>query len=177
MPRNTPFFRGFQFRIATGKDILTPGSEDKFSDAQIHYKQTFGQTKITGGVGDEVRQRPGTPDRKRLLSSVAVEFGNGVNFAVASSRQTDGPRYDYASLGYNAHFWSVGQTSFVVDYFDGEDYNVSGSTSQSWGIGAAQYFHDGDFQVYFGYRRYDYQEIQTAFYEAESWTLGGRWNF
>ena len=174
---DSPYFSGFQFRIATGKDILTPGSEDKFSDAQIHYKQTLGNTKIEGGIGYEVRQRPGTPDRERLLSSVAVEFGSGFNFALASSRQHNGPRYNYASVGYNANFWSIGQTSFVIDHFNGEDYNVSGSTSKSWGIGAAQYFFDGELQVYVGYRRYDYQEIAVSFMEADNWTLGARWNF
>ncbi|WP_158964671.1 porin [Chachezhania sediminis] len=174
---DTPFFGGFQFRVATGKDILTEGSDDKYTDAQIHYKQEFGTTKVDGGVGYEVKQTPGQPDRRRTMSSIAIEFGSGLNFAVASARQHGDGRYDYVSAGYNAHFTPLGMTAFVIDYFGGEDYNVSGSTSTSWGIGVAQYFDDANMQVYAGYRSYDYQEPGNPYMDADNWTVGMRWDF
>tara|TARA_R110001599_G_scaffold88359_2_gene235005 strand:+ start:8826 stop:9131 length:306 start_codon:yes stop_codon:yes gene_type:complete len=95
----------------------------------------------------------------------------------AGSRKNDG-QYGLIKLGYTADLFSVGKTSFAVDYYKGSDFVTNGSSSKSVGAGIVQKFDDARLETYLIVRKYEYTDTTaTSYLNASSVLLGTRWKF
>lgn len=173
---DTPSFNGFSVSLAAGTDVLTPGNSDKYYDIALRYSGEFDGTKVKGGVGFSRRDRGGV-DRDDTFGSLAVKLRSGLNFAVAAgSRKNDG-NYTYVLAGYEAEFFSVGMTSFAVDYYNGSDFGLAGRESETIGVGLNQNFDNINTQVYLGYRNHKLADPGTSYNDVNAFLFGARWKF
>jgi hypothetical protein len=173
---DSPDFNGFRVSVAAGTDILSQNNNDDYYDIALRYGTEIGTTKVSGGVGFSRRERNGV-DRDDTLGSVAVELQNGLNFAVAAGNRKGSGDYAYGKIGYNANFLKAGQTSFGIDYYQGNDFNSVGSESKSYGVAVNQDIDSLNTQVYLGYRTYELTEVGTAYRDIDSVIFGARWRF
>ena len=173
---DTPDFNGVTFSVAAGKDILTPDSDDEYYDAALRYSRAFSGFELDAGVGFSRRDRNGV-DRDDTFGSLAVKLVSGINFAVAAGSRKDDGDYVYGKVGYDRKFLSIGETSFAVDYYRGNDFNSVGSEATSVGVGINQDIDSINTQLYLGYRTYEFAEVATSYLEADSVLFGARWRF
>jgi len=173
-----PSFADFTFKIAYGEEILVSGSEDKFYDGALVYANEFANgTELKGGIGWSRRERPGAADRDDRFGSVSVLLPSGFNLTVALGNRKDSGRYSYSKIGYIVNWLSVGSTALAVDYYDGRDFNVAGSSSGSFGLGVVQSFKAANTEAYLEYRDYEYADTADAYLDASSFLFGARWKF
>ena len=174
---DTPSFNNFTFSAAYGKDILSTNSNDIYADAAVRYKNEIAGTKIAASLGFPRRTRNGS-DRDDTFGSISALHPSGVNVTLAAgSRKNDG-QYGLIKLGYTADLFSVGKTSFAVDYYKGSDFVTNGSSSKSVGAGIVQKFDDARLETYLIVRKYEYTDTTaTSYLNASSVLLGTRWKF
>lgn len=173
---DTPSFNGFKVSVAAGTDVLTPGNNDKYYDVALRYERDFNGTELTGGIGWSRRDRNGI-DRDDTFGSVAVKLQSGVNFAVAAGDRKNSGSYYYLKAGYEVSMLPIGDTSFAVDYYDGEDFGLAGRQSKVYGLGINQDIDSINTQVYLGWRTYELSDPGVAYNDIDSILFGARWKF
>jgi len=143
----------------------------------VRYKNEIAGTKIAASLGFSRRSRNGS-DRDDTFGSISALHPSGVNVTLAAgSRKNDG-QYGLIKLGYTADLFSVGKTSFAVDYYKGSDFVTNGSSSKSVGAGIVQKFDDARLETYLIVRKYEYTDTTaTSYLNASSVLLGTRWKF
>lgn len=173
---DTPSFNGFTVSVAAGTDILSEDNDDEFYDAALRFQRDFGSSEIAAGVGFSRRDSDGV-DRDDTFGSVAMRFDNGFNFAAAAGSREDSGDYTYFLAGYEVDIWSVGRTSFAVDYYAGRDFGLDGRDSDVIGIGINQNFDDQNAQVYLGYRTHELSDPSESYKDVDAFLFGARWRF
>ncbi len=71
----------------------------------------------------------------------------------------------------------LGKTGVGVHYYDGEDFNVTGSSAKGWGIGAVQKVENLNTDIYLTYQMYEYEDAAATYQDLTTWVLGARWKF
>ncbi len=174
---DSPTFSGFTVSVAAGQEILSQTNSDDYYDAALKYANDFGGTKVTGALGFSRRDLANGTKTEDTFGSAAVRLQSGLNFAFAAgSRKNDGD-YTYIKAGYDATFFDFGETSFAIDYYNGNDFGLVGRKSKSMGIGVNQDIDSISTQVYLGYREYELSDPTVAYQDASSILFGARWKF
>ena len=119
-----------------------------------------------------------------LSGSGSVLFKNGIAAAVsggtvfAGNLGRDDPYYYYLKLGYQNHFWNVGETGFSVDFGQYNNFAKNGDTGNTAGVGVIQ---DVDvlkgLQVYGGYRFFSLDRPGFSFEDIHTIGVGVYFSF
>ena len=83
----------------------------------------------------------------------------------------------YFKLGIKRDWLSVGSTAISVDYADGSDFVVAGSSSSSYGISAVQKFDARNIEAYATYRTYEFDAPGVATNNIDMAAIGVRFKF
>jgi hypothetical protein len=88
----------------------------------------------------------------------ALHEATGLNFTFSAGTRdadgTDDPYNLWGKLGWQTTFWSVGKTSFSVDYEYSENVYAENYNGDSFGIAAVQNFADYGTELYLQFRQY-----------------------
>ena len=171
---DSPEFAGFSASASWGKNILSSGDDNDYSDVVLSYNNEFGAVDVTGAVAYQYVKFDGGGSENAWVGSVGIGFDNGLSFSVASGKAntTNDENYYYLQAAYDADFFSVGKTALGVDYFSGEDYNSAGSKSEIVGIGAVQYFDKQNVEAYLTYQMHSFDEVATNYKDVSTFALG-----
>ena len=106
----------------------------------------------------------------------------GLNFTFSAgtkdSETKDDPYSVYGKLGWQTTFFSVGKTSFGVDYGISENVNLDGDEGSSIGLAMVQSFADYGTELYFQFRQYSLDRDASADVEdINVGTIGARVKF
>ncbi|MEM6888543.1 MAG: hypothetical protein AAF636_10445 [Pseudomonadota bacterium] len=113
-----------------------------------------------------------------LVASGAVEhMAGGVSVKLAVGDEDEGGSYGWIQLGWEGDLTPIGPTSFSVDYWDGSDVNVDGSSSEAITLAAVQKIDDFNLEVYAAYRTYSYDEDADSYQDGDLLFAGARWRF
>ncbi|MBY6138502.1 porin [Leisingera daeponensis] len=179
---DTPDFNGFSAGVAWGKNVLSSSDDADYYDIGLFYGQEFGTANFAASLAYQVRDDAGA-ERSDVIGSASVLLDNGLSFTLAGgSRDNDAagasdPSYYYAKIGYENEWLPWGKTGFGVHYYDGEDFNVAGSSTKGWGIGAVQKVESINTDIYLTYQEYEYRDAAAAYQDLTTWVLGARWRF
>lgn len=179
---DTPEFSGFTASVAWGQNVLTSGDDRDYYDAALRYANEFGGADFSAAVGYQVRDDDGTK-RSDVVGSASVLLQSGLSFTVASGSRDDDaagasdPSYYYAKVGYEGDWFSFGKTGVGVHYYDGSDFNLDGSSTTGWGVGAVQKVESINTDVYLTYQEYEYEDSVANYQDLSTWVLGAKWQF
>ena len=176
---DTPTFNGFTLSVAYGQDILTSGNTDDFYDIGLGYStELSGGMEIEAGLGYQVRERDGAPDREDTFASFTFYMPSGFNATFAAGDRNTNGDYYYISFGYRRDFFGIGETAFAVDFYSGNDFVSVGGEAETYGLAITQDIDKLNVEAYFGYRDYSYTDTTAVSYlDAESFVIGARWRF
>ena len=130
-------------------------------DVGLRYSAEADGYEVAAGIGyvNFAGSTEDTDKEHQVGASVAMLFGNGLNFALSTGFASQGSGRDdatnlYGKLGYTTDFWSVGSTSFSADAGISRDVAVDGDQATAFGIQATQDFDRWNAQAYIGFRRH-----------------------
>lgn len=169
---DTPeFLNGFVASVTLG--------EDDRDDVALRFNRTFGDIRVRAAAAYAQ-----TLTADRISGSVsAFHTPTGMNLTFASgSDDLDGsdrdPGFNYIKLGYQTkELLKAGTTSFAVDYYDGQNQNVDGSSSESVSLFMVQKVDAWNTEFYGGYRTYDVTTPTTNFQDVDVVFVGARFTF
>ena len=173
---DSPSLNNFTFSVAYGKDILSTNNDDIYADAAVRYKNEIGDVKIAGSLGFARRTRGGA-DRDDTFGSISALHSSGFNATLAAGSRKDDGSYGLVKIGYIGDWLSVGKTALAVDYYDGGDFVIDGSSSKSIGFGVVQKFDAANMETYLVVRSYEYTDTTASYQDASSVLFGSRWKF
>lgn len=175
----TPEFSGFKVAAAYGRNILAEDDESDNYDVGLRWSRELtdfslaaaaGYSWVSPEVGDTAGQFAG--------SATLLHNPTGLNLAIAAGDAEDAGNYGYIKGGWIAKLLDVGTTAFSVDYYSGQDFETDGSNSHAWGVSVVQNFDDAGYQIYLGWRNYDYDDDTGSTYQdAQSLLIGARVRF
>ncbi|MDB6177235.1 porin [Paracoccus sp. Z330] len=173
---DTPTTKGVTFRVSYGTDVVNNNKGD-LQDVAVSYGGNVAGRNLSAGLAyahDKFR------DAETISGSVsALDPGTGLSLTVATAfRQQDrDARYHYLKLGLQRDWFSAGRTALSIDHYSGRAIVKAGSTSRSWGIAAVQRMDNWNTDLFFGMRRYDYDDSSDAFQHGVATMLGMRIGF
>ncbi|QIE55681.1 porin [Pikeienuella piscinae] len=175
---DTPDFRGFMLSAAYGQEVLSKGDDADYYDAAIRYGLANDTIKLDAGLGYAWKDDSSNTEQIMASGSV-VHLPTGLNITLSGGMADDnGGEFGYVKVGWKGELISFGPSAISVDYYDGADFNVSGSDSSSWGIQAVQNFTDLNLEAYAGYRSFSFDDDTGANYHDIGTVLAGaRWRF
>ncbi|WP_171099772.1 MULTISPECIES: porin [unclassified Ruegeria] len=181
---DTPEFNGFSAGFAYGQNILSSSDDDTYYDVRVSYSNTFGDgVEFGAALAYAVRDRDdNSGDQEDFFGSASVLLRNGLGFTVAAGTRDDkragasDPDYFYGKVSYEGNWVSWGKTGIGIDYYDGSDFNSSGSSTESWGFAVVQKIQSINTDAYLKYRNHDFDD-GTSFDSNDTWVLGARWRF
>lgn len=172
---DSPDWNGFSFAATAGEEVLTHGNDNSFYDVSVRYDGDYGDIKVASAVAYAVVDG----GEETLLGSIAaIHTPTGLNASFAYGEQVevgDASSY-YIKLGIKRDWLSIGSTAISVDYADGSDFFVVGSSS-SYGISAVQKFDDKNLEVYATYRTYEYDAPAVSTDNIDLAAIGIRLKF
>lgn len=177
---DSPSLAGFTVSASYGQNILSSSDDDDYSDIALRYGNEFANgVELDAAIAYQHRSVDGGTDIDSLIGSVALAFDNGLSFAAAAGKQDDtiDASYYYLQAAYDADFFSVGKTSFGIDYFSGEDFNSVGSESEIVGVAVTQNFDKQDVEAYLAYQIHSFDEVGTDYEDVSTVVAGARWRF
>ncbi|WP_157973636.1 porin [Tropicimonas sp. IMCC34043] len=176
---DTPEYSGFSAAAAYGVDILTEGDDNDYYDIAVNYGGELGATTVAASLGWSWVHDPDTGDttNRRLGSISVLHKPSGLNATVAAGAEPDAGSYVYGKLGWIGDVLAVGSTAVAVDYYNGEDLGMDGSSSRSWGVEAVQSFDKAKIDAYVGWISYAYDDDAASYRDASSTMVGMRWTF
>jgi hypothetical protein len=176
---DTPDYSGFMFSAAYGQDVLAESDDADYYDAAVRYGLENGAFELDAAVGYNWKDDEGEMTEQAIASASVTHLPTGLNLTVAAGDQiTDEGRYFYTKLGWRGDLLSYGGTALSVDYYDGADFEVAGSSSSSWGVQAVQSFDDLGLEGYVGYRVFELEDIPGSdFQDMSALLIGARWKF
>ena len=180
---DTPSLSGFSVAASYGEECLKHNRDEKYTDVALSYENEFANnTHFKARVAWFEQDKSGVRT-EGAAGSASVVMPSGLNVTVASGGMGT-PSYVYGKIGFKRRFFSTGQTSFGIDYFDGSDYALTGgatsSSSQSWGVGVTQDFDDVQghkFAAYLGYRNHKFDDNVANYNDIDSVIFGAIWRF
>ncbi|WP_420587272.1 porin [Ruegeria sp.] len=181
---DTPDFNGFSAGIAYGQNILSSSDDDDYYDIALKYRNTFsGGVEFAATVAYAVRDFDGVSgEQKDTIGSASVLLPSGFSFTAALGSRDDtstgasDPDYWYAKLAYEGDWVSWGKTGVGIDYFDGSDFENTGSSTKAWGVAVVQRIDSVNTDAYLKYRSHDFDDT-VNFDKNEAWVLGALWKF
>ena len=173
---DTPDFNGFSFAASAGEEVLVKNVDTRFYDVGLRYNRDYEAYKVSANIGYGWTD----DDREVVSGSIAfIHTATGLNAALSGGerKETDAD-YLYFKLGIlRDDLLTIGQTAFSIDWYDGNDFDVTGSDSTSFGIGVVQRIHRYKTELYAGYREYSYETPSVTTSDIQVAVLGARWKF
>ncbi len=172
---DTPRFNGFQVAISGGREILASGNDDEFYDLGLRYDKDYGDYEVAGRLGYSWR---GSAEELLVGSAALLHKPTGLSLSVASGSQQKGDAsYVYVKAGLQRDWWSFGRTHLSIDVYEGDDFNVAGSSSSSVGLAAVQKIDKYNLEIYASHRIYDYRDGAINAEDLDVTFVGARWRF
>ncbi|PLX48954.1 MAG: hypothetical protein C0613_08705 [Desulfobulbaceae bacterium] len=169
-------------------------AEDNFNDLAIRYANNFSGTKVSAGLG-YTYAGAGSSTHNTLSGSASVMLPFGLSFTVAagekefddqgsSAANYDDGSYIYGKVGYQLKAFSLGSTSFSVDYGEYDDMKAGNSlTAQyegsTYGLQFVQKADAINTEFYLAYRLYELDDnvIGTDYDDLTLIWSGARFKF
>ncbi len=172
---DTPNFNGFGLAISGGEEVLASGNDDEFYNIGLTHDRDYGAYKVAGRLGYSIRGS----DEELLLGSAAVlHKSTGLSLAMAGGRQQEGDAsYLFVKGGLQRDWFDFGRTYLSVDYYDGDDFQTSGSSSSSVGLSLVQKIDAANLELYASYRTYEFDAAGRNFEDLDVTFVGARWKF
>ena len=175
---DTPSFSGFTGAVAYGQNVLDEDDDKDYYDLALRWEGMSGDFELAAAAGyGWADPDDGETQEKFAASTSLLHTPTGLNLAVSGGSNPDGGGYGYIKAGWIAKFLDVGTTAFSIDYYSGEDFETDGSNSDSLGVSVVQNFDDANFQIYMGWRNYDYDDTGGTYQDAQSLLIGARVRF
>lgn len=172
---DTPTYKGFNFAISGGREVLASRNVDDYYDIGLTYNRDYGDYKVAGRLGYSIRDS----DEELLLGSAAVlHESTGLSLALAAGRQQKhDASYVYVKGGFQHNWFDTGRTYLSVDYYDGSDFQTSGSSTSSVGLSVVQEIDASNLELYASYRTYEFDSAGRRFKDLDVTFVGVRWKF
>jgi hypothetical protein len=172
---DTPQFAGFTLTASAGEEVLRSGDDNDYYDFGAKYDADYGAVTVAARLGYSIRDS----DEELLLGSVAVlHEPSGFNVAVSSGRQEEGDAsYFYVKAGLKRDWLAIGETRLSVDFYDGADFEVTGSESTSVGVALVQAVDALNLEIFALYRTFELEGAGAAVNDQDVTFVGARWRF
>lgn len=175
---DSPSFAGFTIGVGYGQEVLRSNDDNDYADVALRYSGGTETVDVKGGIGYNRIKKPTGPDDSFTSGSIAARHNpSGVNGAFAAGQNKAKEGYYYLQIGIVRRWMSVGETNIALDYYDGNDFRASGSSSKSTGFTVVQDFNDGRIETYLSVRDYRYDQTAANFRDGEAAILGFRAKF
>lgn len=176
---DTPDFSGFTLSGAYGQEVLAENDDADYYDAAIRYGFDGDVVGLDAALGYAWKDDETGTTEQVIGSGTVTHKPSGVNLTLAAGDNQSGDgSYGYAKLGWSGDLLAYGGTAVSVDYYGGSDFEVSGSSSSSWGMQAVQRFEHLRLEAYLGYRIFYYDDASAGDHKDLSALLvGARWRF
>jgi hypothetical protein len=175
---DTPEWNSLTFSVAYGDEVLNAADKAEYYDVAMRYGYDNEALAFESAIGYSWKDDVETTEYL-IASGSLLHKPTGLNLTLAAGDNQGGDgSYYFSKIGWIGEIFSVGETAFAVDYYDGQDFVLAGSSSGSWGIEAVQMFDSIGMEAYVGYRSYSYDDNSAAdFQDLSSLLAGGRWRF
>ncbi len=172
---DSPSFNGFGLAATAGIEILTRGDSNEYYDLGLTYDKDYGDFRLAGRLGYSVRGRA----EELLVGSLAyLHKPTGINLAVGAGQQQQGDDdYVYVKAGVIRNWLDIGSTAFSVDYYDGSNFGVTGSDSQSVGLAVVQKIDQANLELFATYRMFELSDVGVGLRDLDVTLIGARWSF
>jgi Gram-negative porin len=176
---DTPAFSGFVFSSAYGQEVLAEDDDADYYDVALRYSFENDAVTFNAALGYAWTDEDDETTRRLIASGSLVHLSTGLNLTLAGGdSQSDEPSYGYAKMGWRGDLVRYGETAVSVDYYDGADFETSGSNSSSWGVQAVQTVEDLSLEAYIGFRDFSYDDDTDAdLQDMSALLVGARWRF
>lgn len=167
---DTPYYSGFTLSSSAV-------SGDAY-DAAIRYSRIYGETKVAAAVAWAKPADSKLSVKHQYDGSMSLLFANGLNATLAAGLwdMRDDGRDDgtfwYTKLGYRLEVFSLGKTSFSVDYGENMDLVLNGDEAKSWSVAAVQDISSWGTEIYLAYRNYRLDWVESSLDNVNA-VLGG----
>ena len=152
-------------------------------DLALRYAAKLGQFKLAAAIayvdpGDLIQTA-----KDQVNGSLSILHETGLNFTFAAGtrsfedNQRDRADFYYGKLGYRADFFSLGKTSFAVDYSRTKNFAQNDDEAKAFGVFAVQDFARWGSEYYIGYRRHQLDRVATNFKDIDALLTGVRVKF
>lgn len=182
---DTPTFANLTFATAFGRDLLSDNSdvrEQNIFDASLSYKNEFTDFQTEAGLGYYWVEND-TTTWGGSASGLHTPTGLNATVGFGLGSPEDGPngQWYYAKLGLLRDYVSWGSTALSVDYYNGEDFLLTGgattSTSESYGLAVVQSVDFANTEIWFTMRNYDYSDDVASYEDGQAIFGGARFKF
>lgn len=172
---DTPTYKGFKFAVSAGEEVLASGNDDEFYDFGLTYNRDYGDFKVAGRLGYSIRDS----DEELLLGSAALlHEPTGLSLAMAGGRQQQGDdNYIYVKAGWQRDWFRFGRTHLSLDFYEGDDFQITGSSSSSVGLAVVQKIDAYNLEVFASYRTFEFDAPGASFEDLDVTFVGARWRF
>jgi hypothetical protein len=182
---DTPAYANFTFAAAYGRDLLSDeedAREQNVFDASLIYENTFSDVEVQAGLGyywqeDDITSWGGS------VSGLHAPTGVNLTLGFGTGSPDDGPdgQWWYGKLGLLRDFVAWGATAMSIDYYDGDDFFVTGdatsSSSKSWGLALVQNVDRANTEIWLTLRQYDYSDDVASYEDGQAVFGGARFRF
>ncbi len=172
---DTPVFSGFSASVSAGQEVLKSGDNNDYYDVGTRYAKDYGDYKVDARLGYSFRDS----SNDLVMGSAAVLHApTGLSLAVSTGRRVGGDAdYAYVKAGLTRDYMAIGSTSFSVDYYNGNDFVVSGSSTSSVGVAVVQRLDQYNTELYATYRTYEFNSAAASYQDMDVTFVGARWKF
>lgn len=173
---DTPSIGGLRLSASYGTKVVPSAFGKPGWDAVIRYNFSRGDLNFEA-AGGYAKRGDGSD---QFSGSASVLFPYGFNVTVAAATKSKGSvnsHYYYGKLGYIAEWFDIGKTAFAIDGYWGNNFNVGGSKSDSYGFFAVQNIDYLKVEVYVGVRKYDYTDLAASYLDSLGILAGARMKF
>lgn len=172
---DTPVFNGFSASVSYGQEVLKSGDDNDYYDVGTRYVQDYGDYSVDARLGYSFRD---TSNDLVMGSAAVLHQPTGLNLAVSAGRRVAGDAdYAYIKAGITRDYIAAGSTSFSVDYYDGNDFVVAGSSTSSVGVAVVQRLDAYNTELYATHRTYDFDDPSASYQDLDVTFVGARWKF
>lgn len=181
---DTPTYSGFGASFAFGRDLLDATGEtrdDNVADFAINYSggNTDWQYQAAAGY---LYDQGGADDT--VASGSILHNPSGLSLTVAAG-SSDGDlgtgTYTYGKLGISRSLVKWGTTAASVDYYSGQDINltdtITDSDSSTWSVALVQNIDSVNLSLYATYRVYEYSDNTAEYHDGSAILAGFNFTF
>ena len=172
---DTPEWNGLFLAVAAGREVLRDGDDRDYRDISVNYARETGDFEAEAIVSYEWK---GSDEEIALASAGILHTPTGLNVSIATgANQIGDGSYVYLKLGVKRDFFDFGQTAMALEYYDGSDFDVIGSSSKAIGLGIVQTVDAANLEIVGTLRRYELSAPAAEFQDVDVAMIGARWKF
>lgn len=172
---DTPNWNGLSFAAAYGQEVLRSGNDLDYRDVAVRYAR---ETKSVMAEAAASYEWIGGIEERVLVSAALLHKPSGLNISIAhGSNQIGQGRYVYGKLGWTLEVVATGPTAVALEYYDGDSFGFTGSSSRAVGIGISQSIAALNLDIFAAHRRYSLSSASDNYEDIIVSMIGARWRF